>query len=183
VPEIHESSAIVGVHVVTPDVFGDDRGRFVETFRREWIPGIKEMIQANRADRRAGALVGLHYHLHQADYWYVPMGRALVALHDLRLGSPSDGASETLEIGDHDHRAVYIPRGVAHGFYAVTDLAITYLVDGYYDPNDELGVAWDDPVLGIAWPTTEPTLSERDRRNPRRADIPDDLRPRYSKGR
>jgi dTDP-4-dehydrorhamnose 3,5-epimerase len=141
------------------------------------------MIQANRADRRAGALVGLHYHLHQADYWYVPVGTALVALHDLRVGSPTEGNSETIEIGQDDHRGVYIPRGVAHGFYAVTDMTITYLVDGYYDPADELGVAWDDPALGFTWPSEEPTLSERDRRNPSRAEIPDHLRPRYSKGR
>ena len=182
-PDIRESTAVAGVHIVTPDIWGDDRGQFVETFRREWIPGIKEMIQGNRADRRAGALVGLHYHLHQADYWYVPVGQALVALHDLRVGSPTEGSSEVLEIGQRDHRGVYIPRGVAHGFFAVTDLAITYLVDGYYDPADELGVAWDDPALGIDWPSQEPTLSERDKRNPRRDEIPDFQRPRYSKGR
>jgi dTDP-4-dehydrorhamnose 3,5-epimerase len=183
VPDIRESTSIVGVHIVTPDVWGDDRGQFVETFRREWIPGVKEMIQANRADRRADALVGLHYHLHQADYWYVPVGRALVALHDLRVGSPTEATSEVIEIGQHDHRGVYIPRGVAHGFYSLTDMTITYLVDGYYDPTDELGVVWDDPALAIEWPGREPTLSERDRRNPRRDEIPEHLRPRYSKGR
>ena len=180
---VNESSAIAGVYVVEPDVFGDDRGRFVETYRRAWIPEAKEMIQSNRADRRAGALVGLHYHLHQADYWYVPFGRALVALHDLREGSPTDGASQTLEIGEHDHRGVYIPRGVAHGFYAVTDLTITYLVDGYYDPLDELGVAWDDPVLAIAWTDRAPVCSKRDQTNPQRSEIPDHQRPRYSAGR
>ena len=58
-----------------PDVHGDDRGRFIETYRRSWFPdGGREMVQANRADRQRGALVGLHYHLHQADYWYVPFG-------------------------------------------------------------------------------------------------------------
>ena len=177
-PEITPSEDIAGVVVVTPDVHGDNRGCFVETFRKEWVPGAAEMVQANRADRKAGALVGLHYHLHQADYWYVPFGRALVVLHDLRASSPTDGVTLTLEIGEHDHRGVYIPPGVAHGFYALTDMTITYLVDHYYDPADELGVAWDDPQLGVDWPTTSPELSGRDRANPKRAEIPPELRPR-----
>jgi dTDP-4-dehydrorhamnose 3,5-epimerase len=176
-PLIEQSDTIVGVVVVTPDVHGDNRGRFVETFRKEWVPGAAEMVQGNRADRKAGALVGLHYHLHQADYWYVPFGRAMVVLHDLRAGSPTDAATLVLEIGEHDHRSVYIPPGVAHGFYAMTDMTITYLVDHYYDPDDELGVAWDDPDLGVTWPTTTPELSGRDRSNPKRAEIAPKLRP------
>ncbi|HEY7136106.1 MAG TPA: dTDP-4-dehydrorhamnose 3,5-epimerase [Acidimicrobiia bacterium] len=171
------SPVIEHVIVVEPKVFTDERGLFVETYRREWIPGSAPMVQANRADRQATCLVGLHYHRHQADYWYVPAGRALVALSDLRASSPTYGASLTLELGDGDHRGVYIPPGVAHGFYAITDLTITYLVDRYYDPADELGVAWNDPVLGIDWPTDAPILSGRDQANPMRADIPEELRP------
>lgn len=176
---VAEAPEIAGVLIVEPKVFGDDRGRFIETFRQEWLPeGAPTMCQANRADRVAGSLVGLHYHLHQEDYWYVPEGRCLVALHDLRESSPTNGRSLTLEIGPHNHLSVYIPRGVAHGFYAITDMTITYLVDNYYNPDDELGVAWDDPALGIVWPDARPVLSERDRKNPFRADIPDALRPR-----
>ena len=176
-PDVRRSDEIDGVVIVTPDVHGDNRGRFVETWRKEWAPGSAEMVQANRADRRQGALVGLHYHLHQADYWYVPFGRALVVLHDLRRSSPTAGATLTLEIGEHDHRGVYIPPGVAHGFYALTDMTITYLVDHYYNPADELGVAWDDPEVGVAWPNVAPELSNRDRTNPKRSEIPDELRP------
>lgn len=176
-PVIEKSDTILGVVVVTPDVHGDNRGRFVETFRKEWVPGAAEMVQANRADRKAGALVGLHYHLHQADYWYVPFGRAMVVLHDLRASSPTDEATLVLEIGEHDHRSVYIPPGVAHGFYAMTDMTITYLVDHYYNPDDELGVAWDDPALGVTWPRRDPELSGRDRSNPKRAEIAPHLRP------
>ena len=176
-PEITPSPVIGGVLVVTPDVHGDNRGKFIETFRKEWIPGGAEMVQANRADRKEGALVGLHYHRFQADYWYVPFGRALVVLHDLRASSPTDGATLSLEIGDHDHRGVYIPPGVAHGFWALTDMTITYLVDHYYDPADELGVAWDDPDLGITWPGQNPELSQRDRTNPKRSEISAELRP------
>ena len=177
-PEITRSKEIVGVVVVKPDVHGDNRGRFIETFRQEWLPdGAPPMVQGNRADRKEGALVGLHYHRFQADFWYVPTGRAMVVLHDLRASSATDGVSLILEIGEHDHRGVYIPPGVAHGFYALTDMTITYLVDHYYNPADELGVAWDDPALQIVWPTQSPELSERDRTNPRRADIDPDLRP------
>jgi dTDP-4-dehydrorhamnose 3,5-epimerase len=177
-PEITRSKEIAGVVIVKPDVHGDNRGRFVETFRQEWLPdGAPTMVQGNRADRKQGALVGLHYHRFQADFWYVPTGRAMVALHDLRGSSPTDGVTLIVEIGEHDHRGVYIPPGVAHGFYALTDMTITYLVDHYYDPADELGVAWDDPALQIVWPTTDPELSQRDRTNPLRSAIPADLRP------
>src|SRR5436190_7709505 len=126
------SDVIAGVHVVTPRVFGDERGQFVETYRREWIPGAREMLQANRADRRTGAVVGLHYHMHQADYWYVPFGTARMVLHDLRTGSPTDGATFSLDLSAENHTGVFIPPGVAHGFAALTEMTITYLVDGYY---------------------------------------------------
>ena len=181
---VTESSEITGVYIVEPDVFGDDRGTFIETYRREWIPKGREMIQGNRADRVAGSVVGLHYHLHQADYWYVLNGTARVVLHDLRVGSPTDGATLVLQLGatpegGHDHRGVLIPPGVAHGFAALTDMTITYLVDGYYNPADELGVAWDDPAVGADWGLTDPVLSKRDQTNPARTDISAALRPHF----
>jgi dTDP-4-dehydrorhamnose 3,5-epimerase len=181
-PRIEQSEAISGVYVVEPDVHGDERGIFVETYRRSWIPGGREMVQGNRADRQAGSLVGMHYHLHQADYWYVPFGRARVVLHDLRMESPTDGSTLVLDLGrrsdgTHDHTGVYIPPGVAHGFAAVTDMTITYLVDGYYNQADELGVAWDDPEIAADWRVVDPIVSDRDRRNPRRADIDPRWRP------
>jgi dTDP-4-dehydrorhamnose 3,5-epimerase len=181
---VSESPVIAGVHLVEPDIFGDERGVFIETYRREWFPQGREMIQANRADRQRGCLVGLHYHLHQADYWYVPYGRARVVLHDLREGSPTDGATLTLDLGatpdgGHDHRGVFIPPGVAHGFAALTDMTITYLVDGYYNPADELGVAWNDPAVQADWGIVDPILSQRDRTNPKRADLEPSIRPRW----
>jgi dTDP-4-dehydrorhamnose 3,5-epimerase len=176
-PEIRESEHIAGVYVVEPTIHGDQRGLFIETYRREWIPGAREMIQSNRANRQAGALVGLHYHLHQSDYWYVPFGTARVVLHDLREGGPTDAATHCLDLSGDNHVGVYIPPGVAHGFAAVTDMVITYLVDGYYNPADELGVAWDDPVIDADWGVADPILSERDQQNPMRADVPANRRP------
>ncbi len=174
-PTIEPSTRIAGVVFVRLEGPRDDRGRFLETFRQEWFPGAPPMIQANRSDSRAGVLRGLHYHRHQADYWYAPAGRLFVALHDLRASSPTDGASEWFEMTDD--AGLYIPPGVAHGFCALTDVTLTYLVDRYYDPTDELGLAWDDPEAAIPWPVTAPVLSDRDRANPKRSDVPEELRP------
>lgn len=169
-------AAIRRVHLVRPAVHEDDRGVFVETYRQEWFLDGREMVQANRADRRAGSVVGLHYHLYQTDYWHVPAGTARVVLHDLRAGSPTQGATWSVDLGgeangDLRYGGVYIPPGVAHGFAAVTDCTLCYLVDGYYNPVDELGVAWDDPDIGADWGVEAPVLSARDRANPRRAEL------------
>ena len=175
---IENSQIINDVLIVTPDVFGDDRGMFVETFRQEWLPeNAPTMVQGNRATRKKGSLVGLHYHLYQEDFWYVPFGTALVALHDLREGSSTNGKSQTIEISGENHKCVYIPRGVAHGFLALTDMTITYLVDNYYNGSDELGVHYADVEMAFDWPLNELTVSDRDKENPKRADIPNEIRP------
>ena len=180
---VTESDAIAGVYIVEPDRHGDERGVFVETYRRAWFPQGREMLQSNRADRQAGCIVGLHYHLHQADYWYVPFGRARVVLHDLRVGSATDGATEVFDLGQpesgENHKGVFIPPGVAHGFAAVTDMVITYLVDGYYNPADELGVAWDDPEIGADWGVVDAVVSDRDAGNPKRSAIAPHQMPRW----
>ncbi|MEX0875549.1 MAG: dTDP-4-dehydrorhamnose 3,5-epimerase family protein [Actinomycetota bacterium] len=162
---------IPGVVLVNLSARADERGRFVETFRQEWFPDAPPMVQGNRSDSKAGVLRGLHFHLKQADYWYAPYGRILVALHDLRRSSPTQGDSMSFEIGEGADLGVYIPPGVAHGFQAVTDATLTYLVDQYYDASDEQGVAWDDPDAAIPWPLADPILSDRDKQNPKRADI------------
>jgi dTDP-4-dehydrorhamnose 3,5-epimerase len=177
VPKICPSSVIADVVVVRPDVHGDDRGRFVETYRRQWLPLGREMVQGNRSEKQAGAVVGLHYHLHQADYWYVLRGTARVVLHDLREGSATDRATETLDLSGSEDVGLFIPPGVAHGFAALSDVLLWYLVDGYYNPADELGLAWDDPVVGADWGIDRPVLSARDQANPRRDDIPPARRP------
>ena len=181
-PTLTSSETIEGVIFVEPEVFEDDRGIFVETWRREWFPKGREMIQGNRADRQADSLVGLHYHLHQADYWYVPFGAARVVLHDLRQGSPTDGTTICTDLGarsdgTHNHGGIYIPPGVAHGFAALSNMTITYLVDGYYNPADELGVAWNDPEISADWGVTSPVLSNRDQSNPLRSGLNSSLQP------
>ena len=175
-----ESGALSGVVVVRLESFGDARGRFTETYRHSWLPGTRPMLQQNCSTKEAGAVVGLHYHLGQADYWYVASGLARVALHDLRRGSPTEGGTEVLEMGGEADVGLYVPPGVAHGFAALSDLMLLYLVDAYYDGSDEHGVAFDDPALAIDWGVGRPVVSGRDRSNPRRAEIPPDVLPRAS---
>jgi dTDP-4-dehydrorhamnose 3,5-epimerase len=100
-----------------------------------------------------------------------------VVLHDLRESSPTDGATLCLDVDADNALGVFIPPGVAHGFATLTDLTIAYMVDSYYNPADELGVAWDDPAVGANWGLSNPVLSARDQANPGRADLSAALRP------
>ena len=100
-------------------------------------------------------------------------------LHDLRQGSPTEGVTEQTDLVGTEHRGIFIPPGVAHGFATLTDATITYMVDNYYNPADELGVAWNDPEIAADWGVDNPTLSERDQSNPLRNAIPQADQPRY----
>lgn len=170
---------IQGAYIVEPQVFGDSRGSFSEFYRREWIPGAREIIQTNRSKKTRGSLAGFHYHLHQSDYWYVPTGAAKAIIYDLRIGSPTEGQSLAVELTGDNNRGLYIPPGVAHGFSALDDMILTYLVDNYYNQADELGVAWNDPDINVDWEFKDPVISKRDAENPKLKDIPDLLMPRW----
>lgn len=159
---------IAGVQIVRPRVFEDERGRFMETFRREWFPDTDwARFQTNRSDSRAGVLRGLHYHFNQVDYWYVLNGQIRAALVDLRPDSPTYMQSATLDMGGTANIGLFIPIGVAHGFAALTDCTLSYIVNNYYDGGDEFGVAWDDPHFNLDWGVTDPLISPRDAANPR----------------
>ncbi|MFN2615429.1 MAG: dTDP-4-dehydrorhamnose 3,5-epimerase family protein [Actinomycetota bacterium] len=175
---IRESDVLKGVHFVHPKSIEDSRGRFSEFFRRDWVPGANELVQANHSVSRAGVLRGMHYHLFQADYWYLTSGDAFIALYDNRATSPSAEKTETVQVKDGEALGIYIPPGVAHGFYAVSDMSLLYMVDQYFDGTDELGIYYDDPALEIEWPTdVEPILSDRDRELPMLADIAEENLP------
>lgn len=149
---------IEGVVVTPVERHEDERGFFSEIAR------FGDYRQANHSHSRRGVLRGLHYHLTQADLWYVVRGTAQVALADLRGDEP---VVETLTVGESSPCTIYIPPRVAHGFLALTDVDLVYLVTAEYDASDEHGVAWDDPSLAIPWEVEDPILSERDRSNPR----------------
>jgi dTDP-4-dehydrorhamnose 3,5-epimerase len=156
----------------------DERGSFTEVYRASWMPGTDPMPQANLSISAANVLRGLHFHRRQADYWCVLNGVAFIGLFDLRRGSPTEGRGEELRVDAEERRiGLYIPSGVAHGFYAETPVQLQYLVDRYFTGEDEFGIAWDDPDLGIRWPATEPILSARDRANPPLAEVLADAPP------
>lgn len=170
--DITESALIHGVKFVNLRAHADARGFFVETFRQSWFPERTwDIVQMNRNFSKAGVLRGLHYHHKQVDYWCVMQGEMRVGLADLRPSSPTFKASQTIEIGDANQTGVFIPVGVAHGFLSLTDSILIYVVDNYYNGDDELGVAWDDPELAVPWGIDNPLLSPRDQENARLQDI------------
>lgn len=156
-------TSIPGVSVVEVKSLPDDRGWFAEIARSSTYPDA--FVQLNHSHSRRGVLRGLHYHREQADLWYLARGRAQVALADLR--DPAETRVDTLILDAAAPKTLYIPPGVAHGYVALTDVDLLYLVTREYDAADEFGVAWDDPALAIPWEVSDPILSPRDRSNPR----------------
>lgn len=172
--DIRPSALIDGVHHLTMDQHQDGRGYFMETYRTSWLPGV-DFVQNNTSKSEAGVLRGLHYHRKQEDLWFIPFGKAHVTLVDLRASSSTYLAVEQFELSGPT--AVHIPIGVAHGFYAPVETLMSYMSTVFYDGTDELGVAWNDPELGIIWPVESPILSERDLTASKWADVPIELRP------
>ncbi|MBC7460162.1 MAG: dTDP-4-dehydrorhamnose 3,5-epimerase family protein [Thermoleophilia bacterium] len=164
------ASRIEGVLVLPLTRHGDERGGFTETYRTEWFDG-PAMVQGNRSDSAAGTIRGLHFHRKQADYWLCLKGTLLVALHDTRTNSPSAGVTQGIVLTGDTTTGIYIPPGVAHGFGALEDSTLTYLVDNYYDGADEFGVRWDDPEVAMDWGIEHPILSGRDAECPTLADV------------
>lgn len=172
-PIMEESKLIAGVFLVKLQSFGDERGRFIETFRKEWFPQRSwDIIQSNRSDSKVGVLRGLHYHHQQVDCWYVAQGRIRAGMVDLRPFSSTYMNTQTIEMGEENQFGLFVPVGVAHGFVALTDATLTYIVDNYYNGQDENGVAWNDPTIQLNWGIETPLLSPRDQKNPFLRDIP-----------
>jgi len=154
------TSAIPGVVFSQRQTFPDERGNFLELLRTSESP--LDFVQVNHSFSQQGVLRGLHYHHHQHDLWYVVRGTARVALVDLRGERP---AVETFELDEQSACTLLIPPRVAHGYLAVRDLDLIYLVTRTYDPADEHGIEWNDPALAIDWGIDEPVLSPRDQSN------------------
>ncbi len=150
----------VTVHDLTPHA--DSRGVLIEVFRASWSLEI-EPVQWNAVSSAADVLRGVHAHWRHEDYLTVVAGRATIGLHDLRRESKTAGLSATVELTEHEPRAIVLPIGVAHGFYFHEPSMHVYGVTHDWDTADELGCRWDDPGLGIDWPCSTPTVSERDR--------------------
>ncbi len=176
--ELIPSQKIDGLIIAKLRVFGDPRGSFRETFRKEWFPQRSwEIVQTNCSHSAKGVLRGLHYHFKQVDYWYCPRGKIRAALFDMRPNSPTYMATETIEMGEENDIGLFIPIGVAHGFATLEDATLMYVVDNYHDGADELGVMWSDPQLGIVWGLENPVVSGRDNGNPLYQDVPPEKHP------
>ncbi len=168
-----------GLVLVEPEVHGDERGFLVETFRENELAGLGidvGFVQDNHSRSRGPVLRGIHMQKGQAKLVRCPRGRIWDVAVDLRPDSPTYRQWEGHELDGERHRQLFIPAGFGHGFCLLSDEAdVLYRLSSYYDPELEAGVAWDDPEIGIEWPISDPTLSERDRGAPALAEIASSL--------
>lgn len=165
---------IPDVIVCEPQVFGDERGYFSETFRQDALDtflGFKtNFCQDNESKSSYGVLRGLHYQLApyaQTKLVRVIEGVVLDVAVDIRRGSPTFGQHVAVEISSENKKQVFVPRGFAHGFVVLSETAtFAYKVDNYYHPESDRGIAFDDPTLNINWklPIEKMQLSEKDKK-------------------
>lgn len=164
-------TAIEGVKIIEPRIFGDARGYFFESFsQREFEEKVcrTTFVQDNESKSIAGVVRGLHFQkppFTQSKLVRVVRGAVLDVAVDIRKGSPTYGQHVAVELTEDNHRQFFVPRGFAHGFAVLSDEAIfQYKCDNYYAPQSEGAIAWNDPALGIDWrvPTENRILSEKD---------------------
>ena len=167
--------------VIEPDIFGDERGYFFESFsEREFCSKVKEVrfVQDNESKSRYGVLRGLHFQkppYAQSKLVRVVKGAVLDVAVDIRKGSPTFGRHVAVELSEQNHRQFFIPRGFAHGFAVLTEEVIfQYKCDNFYAPQSEGALAWDDPALAIDWklPADDVILSAKDSCHPCLKDAP-----------
>jgi len=178
-------TSLPGVLVLEPDVFGDERGFFIETYHVETYRtlGIDcTFVQDNHSFSMNGTLRGLHYQhpFLQAKLVWVVTGSVLDVAVDIRRGSPTFGQWVAEILSDENKRRLFIPRGFAHGFCVLSPSAhFMYKCDEFYHPEADRGVNWNDSEIGIDWQISNPILSQKDMRLPFLADIPTDMLPIY----
>lgn len=177
-----EKLGIPEVILVKPTRFGDERGYFVETYRENLFAeaGISgPFVQDNHSlSAEPGVIRGLHFQIQpspQAKLVRCTHGRILDVAVDLRRGSPTFGQYASAELSDENGHQLFIPVGFAHGLCTLEpDCEVQYKVTGYYDPEADKGVAWNDPEIGIEWPLGggDPVLSNKDRAQPALSELP-----------
>lgn len=179
------AARIPGLLVVEPDVHGDERGFFMESYSRDryveaGLPG--EFVQDNLSLSARGILRGLHlqHPKAQGKLCFVLAGEVFDVAVDVRVGSPTFGSWEGLTLSAENKRQFYVPPGFAHGFCVLSEQALfSYKCTEFYSAPSELGIAWDDPDIGIDWPIQSPKLSRKDQQNFRLGDIPLEELPRF----
>ena len=157
-----------GVLLIEPRVFQDERGFFIETFNTRALEGSgvpASFVQDNHSRSSKGVVRGLHYQLAdpQGKLVHVARGCVFDVAVDIRVGSPHFGRWFGVELNDQNLCSLWIPPGFAHGFCAISDIAdVIYKCTTLYDANDDRGVVWNDPRIGIKWPVEGPLVSEKD---------------------
>lgn len=173
-------AVIPDILVIEPRVFPDDRGFFMETYKRSEFAahGIDEtFVQCNQSKSTRGTLRGLHYQMNpkaQGKLVRALSGEIYDVAVDLRRGSPTYGKWLGFVLSAQNKQMLYVPGGFAHGFCVTSDEAeVSYMTTAEYAPELESGVIWSDPALAIEWPISQPELSKRDRAWPtfREADL------------
>ena len=172
-----EETELPGVLILTPRVFGDRRGFFKEIFHGERYKEagiILDFVQDNFSRSSQGVLRGMHFQKTK------PQGKLVQCLKgsiydvvvDIDSKSKTFGKFVGVELSDENHNQIYVPPGYAHGFCVTSEMAdISYKCTDYYCPEDEGGLAWNDPEIGIDWPILNPTLSEKDKVHPMLKDL------------
>ena len=167
-------TALAGVRILEPQVFGDARGWFMESWSKKKMEdaGITvDFVQDNHSfSAQKGTLRGLHYQLNpmaQAKLLRVSRGAIFDVAVDIRRGSPTYAKWVGVELTAENARQLFIPRGFAHGFITLTDdVEVQYKADNFYAPTCDGNIRWDDPEIGVAWPLAPVVLSEKDAKAP-----------------
>lgn len=161
-------TALPGVLIIEPRVFGDSRGFFLENYRSDRYREVGidlPFVQDNHSRSQKGVLRGLHFQRKRPQGKLVRVSRGTVfdITVDINPHSPTCGKFVSVQLSDDNHRQVWIPPGYAHGFCVLSDVAdFEYKCTAYYDPNDEGGIIWNDADIGIQWPIANPILSHKD---------------------
>lgn len=174
-----EKTPLEGVYVISPTVFGDDRGYFMETYQYEEFAAAgldMTFVQDNQSKSKRGVLRGLHFQTRnpQGKLVRVIRGEVYDVAVDIRKGSPTFGRYFGVRLSEENKKQFYVPEGFAHGFLVTSDTAeFVYKCTNYYDPSSEAGILWNDPELAIDWPIAEDMeilLSDKDKKQQSFAD-------------
>lgn len=164
---------ISGLLILEPKSFGDDRGFFRETYQKQRYAEIgihEEFVQDNLSLSHKGVVRGLHYQAPPFDMGKlvsVAAGKVLDVAVDIRFGSPTFGKYVSVELSAENGKQFWIPSGFAHGFMALEDNTVfMYKCTNVYSPEHDRGILWNDPVIGIDWPSIQAIVSEKDQKHP-----------------
>ncbi len=180
-----KETSLPGVIIIEPDVFGDERGFFMETwhqikYREAGLPAA--FVQDNLSYSSRAVLRGLHFQYPntQGKLVFVLQGEVFDVAVDIRPGSPTFGCWTGVTLSSANKNQLFIPEGFAHGFCVVSETALfAYKCTDIYNPKAEGGIIWNDPDIDISWPVNNPVLSDKDKYYPRLKEIPPEKLPVY----